>query len=385
MFNLLATDLAFWGSLIYPFLFSFLISLSLTPLVIKLARSFGFVDDPKKSQHPAILHSTPIPRAGGIAMFLGFVLTTLIFVPWDLKVLGIFFGSFLTVLVGTIDDKWPLSPYWRLFLTQPLAALIVIGLGVRIPGGVLSNPWDGYFFLPPLLESVLLVFWIVWVMNMINWGKGVSQLSGVGVIVFLTIAAVALNYQAGNPDQWRTALLAVILAGACLSFLPFNFPPEKMLPGFGASTFVGFNIAVLSILSGGKLAAALVVLGLPFLDMVIAIARRIKNRKNPLIGDREHFYHRLLDLGFSKRAVIFIYWLVTLLLGVLAIFLKREGKVMVILLLSIIVTSLFVGATLILQRLRRKNGLERNLVFGIPGRTPPNLNGQINGGVSFEG
>jgi len=346
----------FLPNLILPFFISLVISFALSPFIIKLASRFGFVDDPKKV-HPGILHSIPIPRAGGVAMFLGFAITTLIFVPWDLKVLGLVLGSFFTVLIGTIDDKWPLSPYLRLLL-QPLTALMVIGLGVRIPNGILSNPWGGYITLPYFWEVLLLVFWMVWVMNMVNWGKGVSQLSGIGTIAFLVLAVVSLRYQAGNPDQMRTALLAVILAGSCLSFLPFNFPLEKMLPGFGASTFIGFNIAVLAILSGGKLAAALIVLGLPMLDMGIAIVRRIKNKKNPFIGDREHFYHKLLDLGFSKRVVILIYWAITLILGFLAIGLKREDKILVLLLLSIIVVSLFVGITLILSRLPRKNNLQ---------------------------
>lgn len=356
------TNIGGWQELVLPFLASFLVSLALTPLVVKLAIRFGFVDDPKKSQHPAVLHATPLPRAGGVAMFLGFSVTTLIFVPWSLKILGIILGSFLVVMVGTIDDKWPLSPYLRLFLTQPVAALVVIILGVRIPYGVLSNPWNGYFVLPAILEIVLLVFWVIWVMNMINWSKGVSQLSGVGVIVFLVLAVVSLRYSAGNPDQWRTAILAVILAGSSLSFLPFNFPPERMLPGFGASTFVGFNIAVLSVLSGGKLAAALVVLGLPALDMAIAVIRRLKNRKNPLFGDREHLYHKLLDLGFSKRQVILVYYSATLILGILAVSLKRGGKILVFSLLSIIVVGLFVGITLILDKLGGKNQRYTNSV-----------------------
>lgn len=341
-------------NLILPFLVSFIISIVLTPLVIRLAIRFGFVDNPKR-EHPAILHTQPIPRAGGVAMFLGFLVTTLIFVPLDFKILGLILGSFLVVLVGTIDDKYPLSPYLRLFLTQPAAALVAVIFGVRIPFSVLSNPFDGYFILPYILEIALIIFWVVWVMNMINWSKGVSQLSGVGVIAFLVLALVSLKYQAGNPDQLRTALLAIILAGAALSFLPFNFPPEKMLPGFGASTFVGFNIALLSILSGGKLAAALVVLGLPVLDMLIAIVRRIKNKKNPLFGDREHLYHKLLDLGLTKRQVILFYWVVTVFLGVLAVFLKRDGKVLVLSLLSIIVAGGFVGLTLILNRLKTKD------------------------------
>lgn len=356
MFDLVTRQTIFFSNLA-PFLpallLSFIVSFILTILVIRLAERFGFMDDPKRL-HPAILHKKPLPRAGGVPMFLAFVVVTLIFVKIDLKIVGIILASFLTVIVGTIDDKWPLSPYLRLFLTQPLAALVVILFGINIPGGTITNPFGGYLIIPPFLGAVLLVLWVIWVMNMVNWSKGVSQLSGVSFISFIVLGLVALSYKAGNPEQLRTAMLAFILAGAVLAFLPFNFPPEKILPGFGASTFIGLNLAILSILSGGKLAAAIVVLGLPAVDMLIAIIRRLKNGKNPLFGDREHLYHKLLDIGFSKRTVIFIYWLITLFLGILAINLKSSGKFFVLLVLSILVVSIFVWINLILGKVRRQ-------------------------------
>lgn len=337
-----------------PFLFSFIISLALTPLVRFLALTLGFVDDPARD-HPGVLHQKVIPRAGGVAMFIAFAMTALIFAQQDRLLTGILLGGGLNVLVGTLDDKYDLSPILRLFFFQPLATLIVIAAGLTI---FMTNPFgEGILYFDQLKipidmlgwnalilpADLILGFWIIWMMNVINLSsKGVSQVSGIAVIAFLVLAGVALKYQAGNPYQMQTALLAVISAGAVLAFLPFNFPPEKIFPGFGATTWIGFNLAVLAVLSGGKLATAILVLAVPTIDTFITIFRRLKNGQAPWFGDRGHLYHHLLDVGLSKRGVILFYWLVTAILGLIAYNFESQGKLFSLAAAAVLVVALFV-------------------------------------------
>lgn len=346
-----------------PTLISFIIVLLITPIVICFAKRFGFVDDPKR-KHPAILHKKSLPRAGGVAMFLAFLICALLFAEIDKYLIAILAGSFINVLVGTLDDKYDFPPILRLF-TQVISALCIVFVGITIymtnpfgEGLIYFNKWQlsipgfphSQFTLP---SDFILILWIVWVANMVNWSKGASQLPGQAVVAFLTLAGVALKYQAGNPAQIQTALLSFILAGSVLAFLPFNFPPERMLPGFGTSTFIGFNLAVLAVLSGGKVAAAILVLGIPAVDMFLTLARRVLNKQNILYGDRKHFYHQLLNLGFSKRQVILIYWVITALLGFLALNLGSEGKFFVLAIVTVIVTAAFISLSFLLKNKKR--------------------------------
>ncbi len=346
-----------------PALISFIISLSLIPTVISFAKKFGFVDDPKR-KHPAILHKKILPRAGGVAMFLAFFICALLFAKMDKYLIAILAGSFINVLVGTLDDKYDFPPVFRIF-TQVVSALCIVFVGVTIymtnpfgEGLIYFNKWQlsipgfphSQFNLP---SDLILMFWIVWVANMVNWSKGASQLPGQAVIAFLTLAGVALKYQSGNPAQVQTALLSFILAGSILAFLPFNFPPERMLPGFGASTFIGFNLAVLAVLSGGKVAAAILVLGIPAVDMLLTLGRRILNKQNILYGDRKHFYHQLLDLGLNKRQVILIYWVITALLGFLALNLGSGGKFFTLAIVAVLVTAAFITISFWLKNKKR--------------------------------
>lgn len=319
--------------LLIIFLASFFVSLTLTPLVKTIAIKLGFVDDPHRT-HPAILHTHTLPRMGGVAMFISFALISYIFAVRDLLFWGILLGALINVIIGTLDDKYDIAPHIRL-LFQFLTGVIVIIAGVSF---YTTNPLTGdatYFdlysivlnnFTLVLPGDILLIFWIMLLENTTNWTKGASQLPGVATIAFLTLAAVSLKYQVGNPYQMQTAILAVSAAGAVLAFFPFNYPPEKMLPGFGASTFIGFLLAVLSVLSGGKVAALLVVFALPMIDALLVGAKRILSGKSPLHNDREHLYHFLLDAGWTKQKVIWLYLITGSILGFSAVTLTSVGK-----------------------------------------------------------
>jgi len=334
---------------------SFLISLLLTPIVKKLAIKTNFVDDPTRL-HPAILHTTILPRAGGIAMFIAFTITSILFAQRDVLLWGILAGSLVNVTVGTLDDKYDIAPLFRLGF-QVLTGIIVVIAGVSF---YTTNPFTGdatYFdmwnivinnFTLVIPGDILLIFWVMLLENTTNWTKGASQLPGVATVAFLTIAAVALKYQAGNPYQVQTAILAVAAAGSVLAFFPFNYPPEKMLPGFGASTFIGFLLAVLAVLSGGKVAALLVVFAIPIIDAMLVGTKRILSGKSPLHNDREHLYHFLLDAGWNKQKIIWLYMITGSILGFAAVMLNSMGKM-------IVITTVTLGITILFYSLYYKN------------------------------
>lgn len=338
------------SSLIKYFIISFAISYALTPITIFLAKQLGFIDKPTR-KHPAILHAGPIPRMGGVAIFISILLTSLVFATTDRFYWAIIMGALINLTIGTIDDKYELSPQVRLMF-QVLSAIVIIWAGIEF---YISNPfgagtWDFNFTqlsIPlinlnlDLLGDIIFIVWIVFIMNAVNWSKGVSQLPGVAVIAFLAIAGVALKYQAGNPYQLQTATLAVISAGATLAFLPFNFPPERMFPGFGGSTLIGFLLAVLSVLSGGKVATILIVLAIPIIDSILVGSKRILNHQSPLIHDREHLYHFLLNKGFTKKQIIYLYWITAVLFGVTVISLQSVGKMIAIGVSSVLIAGLF--------------------------------------------
>ena len=322
-----------------PLIISFLVSLYSTKYVIKLANKLGLVDDPKKSSHPKVIHTYPVPRAGGLSIFIAVVAGSLLFLPFDKHIVGILLGLSVLTILGLADDKYNLSPYKRL-LVQFMAAGIPIAFGVGIAFATLpffgqidlSHPRLSFYLLGEtrsiwLLSDLFALFWIVILMNFLNMGaKGVDgQLPGVAFLASMTIAILSLDYSA-DITQWPVIILAAITAGAFLGFIPWNFYPQKIMPGFSGSSIAGYLLAVLSILATAKVGTLLVVLGVPIVDTGYTIIRRLASGKSPVWGDRGHLHHKLLDLGLSKRAVTITYWLATLFLAILALNLNASFK-----------------------------------------------------------
>jgi UDP-GlcNAc:undecaprenyl-phosphate GlcNAc-1-phosphate transferase len=332
---------------------SFAIAFFATPYVIKLATKFGLVDDPAKNKHPKVIHSYPVPRAGGLAVFIAILGTALLFLPLDKHLTGILLGCSLVVLIGVLDDKYNINPYLRI-LAGFVAASIPIAAGIGI--AFVSNPFGGiidlshpqiYFRLLGQVHSIWLLsdlfalFWIVFLMNMLNMGaKGVDgQLPGVATIAAATIAALSLGYSA-DIAQWPVIILAAITSGAFLGFLPWNFYPQKIMPGYSGSTLAGYLLAILSILATTKVGTLLVVLGIPIVDTTYTVVRRILSGKSPVWGDVGHLHHRLLKAGFSKRQVAIFYWLITAILGLSALYLNASYKLYTILGIGVFTGSL---------------------------------------------
>jgi len=349
----LVTTLAF-----IPGLVAFIITILATPLVIKLAHKLKVVDDPKINKHVKVIHKYPVPRMGGLATFFAILVTSLIFLPPDKHLVGILIGGTLITLIGILDDKYNLNPYLRLLLGL-FAALAPIAAGIGI--AFISNPGGGIIDLsyPQIvfnllgkersiwvLSDLFGLFWIIFIMNMLNMGaKGIDgQLPGVVVISAITIAAMSLKFSA-DITQWPIITLAAILAGAYLGFLPWNFYPQKIMPGYGGSTLAGYILAILTILSTTKVGILMVVLGVPLIDTGYVIIRRIFSGKSPVWGDRGHLHHRLLDIGWGKRRIAVSYWAITAFLGFIALNLNTTSKLYTMVGITIVLGGLILWLT----------------------------------------
>lgn len=316
-----------------PVLVSLGISALVTAGVMRVYRLLGWLDDPKRKQHPKVVHTYPVPRGGGIPILIAVAITGVGFLGVDKHILGILAGALILTVAGVMDDRWDLNPYLRLGLGV-IAALMVIGAGIRID--FITNPWGGVINLQPWQADIFAVVWMVWLMNMVNWSKGVDgQLPGIVVVAAITIGLLSLRFSA-DVTQWPVTILAAVVAGAYLGFLPFNIYPQKIMPGYGGGALGGYFLAVLAILSTAKVGTALVVLGVPLVDAGYVMIRRLWARKSPVWGDRTHLHHKLMGLGWGKRRIATFYWGVTAILGLVALSLNAQQKVYTIVTLAVV-------------------------------------------------
>jgi len=332
-----------------PAVFAFGITVLATPLTIVFARKAGLIDDPATHKHPGIIHSKPTPRGGGVAIFVGIAIASLLFLPASKLLIMILAGALLAVIIGVLDDKYDLSPYSRfvsnfvvaalpvlggitvLFITNPLGAGIISFDNLRIPFGFMGKETI------VMAADIIAVVWIVWTMNMLNWSTGVNgQMPGIAAIAAITIGLLSLRFSPVDETSLITAKLSFITAGAAAGFLPFNFPKARIFPGY-SGTIIGFMLAVLAIVSGAKVATALLVMGIPTIDAVVTIVRRLSSKRSPFRGDRGHFHHLLLERGWKVWHVAVFYWALSLLLGGLALTFSSKQKLFAFLVLGIVI------------------------------------------------
>lgn len=337
------------GDALFPFLVALSVTAITTPLCIPLIKKWGFVDDPKKHQHPALLHKKIIPRAGGIPLFLGVTIGGLLFLPLNKITIALFIASFIALIVGTLDDKYDISRYLR-FETNILCALIVVLSGIGIP--FINNPfghgfihfdtirWTFEFFgrhTIIIFSDLIAMLWIVWVMNMLNWSKGVDgQMPGIVAISAVVIGLLGLRFPLSDPFTLMSVRLSFLIAGAAAGFLIYNFSPAKIFPGYGA-TAIYLLLAVASIMSTSKLATAFLVMGVPMIDGIVTVLRRILSGKSPFWHDNKHLHHLLLRFGMTAREIALFYWIVSGILGAAALLLTAKGKAYAIVTLIAIV------------------------------------------------
>lgn len=321
---------------------AFLIAMSVayvvTPFVIRLANRVGAIDVPKDSRR---VHTVPIPRLGGIAIFVGFMVAVLVTFEMNTRLLSVLVGAAIIVTMGYFDDIKPLSAKVKL-LVQLLAAGIAMYGGVKMniltnPLALISDSANPLIILGNWSYPLTLI-WIVGVTNAINLIDGLDGLAaGISTISALTLAAVALFL-----GQSYIAILAAILAGATIGFLPYNFNPAKIFMGDTGSLFLGYMLSVISIMGVLKSAAALSILvpifaiGLPIFDTSMAIIRRGLSGKSLMEADKGHLHHKLLDIGLSQKQAVLTLYSISAVLGFGAVALVEATlKVAIVLVIAV--------------------------------------------------
>ncbi len=351
-----------------PALAAFILSIFLTLLVRKIAWRYRVIDQPG-GRH---IHQRPTAKLGGVAIFGSFLIIiifyllinrnifdfiTVKFAGIDKALFGLLLGALILVIIGAIDDVRPL-PVWQKLLGQIAAALIVIGFGIGIT--YINSPFGGVIRLdrtivPINLTGVThnLVFWaaifaLAWILimiNVMNFLDGLDGLAGgISVIALIILFILSLS---SKVNQSSTALLCIILAGAVLGFLIFNFYPAKIFMCDSGSMFLGFTLATIAIISGGKVATALLVLGLPILDALWVILRRIMAGQSPFVADSRHLHHRLLSAGLSVRQTVIIFYFFAAIFGILALQIESRGKFWALIWLIVLMLVLALGLVLI--------------------------------------
>lgn len=337
-----------------PLSATFLLSLLFTYLIKKLALKYNIVDLPAARK----IHQKPIPLLGGLAIFLAFTLSTIIF--WyfgyieDAKISGLYvvailLGGAILMLGGFFDDRYNLKPIQQ-FIWPILAIVVVLLAGVKVQ--YITNPLGGIIKFPIYLGIIFTFFWLLGMTYTTKFLDGLDGLvAGITTIGATVIFIVSLYW---DVTLSGTSVLAMILVGACLGFLIFNWHPAKIFLGEGGSVFCGFMLGILAIISGSKIATALLIMGIPILDIFWVIARRIWQGKLPTQPDSKHLHFRLLDIGLSHRQAVLFLYLVTALFGLTSLFLPSRGKVLALGILALFMIIL-ASSLVLIYKLKQNN------------------------------
>lgn len=348
---------------LYYFVLALALSALLTRLLIRFARRRGIVDRPEAAERK--IHTTPIPLLGGVAVIVCVVvLGSLALMQGALldgvitqsQVLGFLIASIVLAVGGVLDDMYNLSPKYQI-LFPIAAAAIAVGSGIQI--AYATNPFAAgtgpfgrslVYFTESLFGAVSIggVITFIWLLVMMYATKLLDGLdglvTGVGVIGSAILFVVSLFW---DVPQSGTSLLSVILAGACLGFLVFNWHPARIFLGEAGSLYIGFTLGVISVISGAKIATTLLIMGIPILDVVWVMFRRLfKDKKNPFLsGDNKHLHFALLRAGASHKQSVLILYGLTATFGASAIFLQSTQKIVALGIL-ILTTGLLMAALL---------------------------------------
>ena len=322
-----------------------IISFITTPIVRLFAQKVGAVDVPKDSRR---VHNHPIPRMGGLAIFIGFVLSVVLFADVDNQMRGILLGAVIIVVVGVVDDITPLPALLKLVI-QIAAALVAVAFGVRIE--FLANPiwWSETMYLDLSFLSIpITVLWIVGLTNAVNLIDGLDGLAcGVSAIASIAMMTIALAM-----GQWNTAVILAALVGACFGFMPFNLNPARIFMGDTGALMLGYVMACISITGLLKFyaiisfAVPLLALGLPIFDTAFAIIRRLAHGQNPMSPDRGHFHHRLIDMCLSQKQAVALLYAISAILGFAAVLIATSGEMRAIVLVFAFCVAFAIGIAL---------------------------------------
>ncbi len=344
----------------FYFLLATILSAFSVLMVKKIAERYKILDAPDSDRKR---HGSAVPLLGGVAIFLAFWLVA--GAAWYSGLLDVdlrarqlcflFLGSLIIMLVGFFDDKYHVSPWVRLLFSVVAVILVLIG-GMDLTG--ITNPlgegtvgldyWKiGVGSLGTILvgANILIFLWLMGMMYTTKILDGLDGLStGVVVIGALMVAALSSTTKFYQPD---VALLALIFAGAGLGFLVFNFYPAKIFLGEGGSLWLGLMLGVLAVISGGKIATALLVMAVPIIDLAWVIGSRIYHRHPWSKGDRRHLHFRLVDAGLSIRSAVLILFAISFSFGITTLFLPSQFKLLAlgVLFIGVLILELFLNNT----------------------------------------
>lgn len=347
-----------WGNIAIAFILAFIVAFIATPYTIKLAPKIGAVDIPKDKRR---MHTKAMPKFGGPAVILGFLVSMLYLIlvmniegslnlfgdeQYGIKLIGILLGIVVITITGIIDDIKTLNPWQQLF-GQIIAAIIVVSFGIKI------EHFDIPFFyrvgLSEAFSNVITVIWIVGVTNAINLIDGLDGLSS-GISLISCISLLIIFSLNGSPVI--AIVIVTALIGAIVGFLPYNFSPAKTFIGDTGSNFLGFMLAVVSILGVAKTYTAavivlpVIVLGLPITDVLFAIIRRIvkgKSIKAVFEPDKGHLHHKLVAKGFTQKQAVLILYGMSASFGMFAVILFDSGIWKALSFLLMVIAAMAVG------------------------------------------
>ncbi|GAA0469266.1 MraY family glycosyltransferase [Alkalibacillus silvisoli] len=299
--------------LMISFFVALITALVMTPIVRKIAIKYRIVDSPDERK----MHTEEKPYLGGIAIFSGVMVAYIMFWPSHEHQLAIVIGAFIMLLTGFFDDLFNLRPVYKL-AGQGLAAVMIVSSGLLIER--INIPFFGEIELNNL-SIIITIIWILAVSNAINLIDGLDGLAA-GVTSIALTAILIMSFIDGN---FAAAFLAIILIGSNLGFLYYNFNPARIYMGDSGSLFLGYMVAIISMLGLFKNVALfsfiipLMVVAVPIVDTFFTIIRRLKNGESVMTADRKHIHHQLIDAGLSHRGAVLVIYLFSALFGALAI------------------------------------------------------------------
>jgi UDP-GlcNAc:undecaprenyl-phosphate GlcNAc-1-phosphate transferase len=305
------------------------------------------------------IHTGIKPKIGGLVIIPIFILAIIIYMSIGIlnvqsEFIGMLMGAIAILIYGYIDEKldlhWSTQFLWQFGI---VAIVIASGIGIQainMPNGDLwfidTLKWGGMV----LPRDIITAFWIIGLMNVVNWLDGVDGLAGgVGVIGFLTLFILALTLFVNQP---HIALIAITLAGLYLAFLRFNWYPSKIFLGTYGSMFLGYMLAILSLISGGKIATSALVLAFPIIDAIVVISQRIWNKKSIFEADNRHFHHKLLDFGLNQKLAVIIMYSISIFFGISALILETRGKIIIFItgMLILILTAYYMSKVIVKKK-----------------------------------
>ncbi|HWX45845.1 MAG TPA: MraY family glycosyltransferase [Solirubrobacteraceae bacterium] len=301
---------------LYAFLAAATVTALLTPLTMRLARAVGAIDQPRERG----LSERPTPLLGGLAIFAGALVASLIWLPDERIWHGMLIAAAVITLVGALDDRFELPPFVKL-LGQVAAALIVVHFGIQVEE--IALPFVGLLHFPNAGGAITVVG-LVALMNVVNFSDGIDGLAaGVCAIIAVALAVIAFDL-----ERWAPGVLAAIIAGASLGFLIYNFPPASSFMGDCGANLLGLLMGCLTVEGAVKTQVVLsfvlplILLAVPFLDTTFVVLKRLKYRRPIYASDSEHFHHRMARIGFSRRRTIAYLYTWTLMLAGFALALR---------------------------------------------------------------